>query len=62
MVDRSRLVAFGRFVTDWEQENSPVDGNPPEEEFHAKAREILGEPEPGTAPTRVPYTRGGRPI
>ncbi|MEV4181205.1 hypothetical protein AB0J28_07135 [Streptosporangium canum] len=62
MVDRSRLVAFGKFVTDWERENGPIDGNPLEEEFHARAREILDEPEPGTAPARMPYTRGGRPI
>ncbi|MEU0484250.1 hypothetical protein ABZ260_34335 [Streptosporangium sp. NPDC006013] len=62
MVDRFRLVAFGRFVTDWERENDPVGGNPGAEEFHARAREILGEPKPGSAPARVLYTRGGRPI
>ncbi|MGJ6963589.1 hypothetical protein ACSDR0_16925 [Streptosporangium sp. G11] len=62
MADRSRSVAFGKFVTDWEQENGPVDGNPREEEFHAKAREILGIPEPGTAPAWMPYMRGDRPI
>jgi hypothetical protein len=59
---RQRLVEMGEFVTAWEAEHGEVDGNPLEGEFHTKMRELLGVPEPGTAPARVPYTRGGRPL
>ncbi|MER5622577.1 hypothetical protein ABT061_16180 [Streptosporangium sp. NPDC002544] len=58
MVDRFRLVAFGRFVTDWERENDPVDGNPGEEEFHCSQASIWISGEwssvrPTTADTRT---------
>ncbi|GAA4209275.1 hypothetical protein GCM10022252_75530 [Streptosporangium oxazolinicum] len=56
-MSREQSVAYGQLATQAE-----ADGTLDTEEFHARAREILGVPEPGTAPARVPYTRAGRPV
>lgn len=65
---RDQQVEFGKFVTDWEAANGPVDDATPElqEQFHETARRMNGlDPQTGRRPgstDQIPMTRSGRPI